>query len=262
MTTDTTRAARTFWALGDYDRIARLVRGLGAQLVDAARIQPGQRVLDVAAGTGNATVAAQRAGAEVVATDVTPELIEIGRCATGPDVEWVTADAEQLPFPDGSFDVVLSCIGAMFAADQAAAAGELLRVCCPGGTVAMANWTPDGGAGRFFELLAQHVPLAGPRPTAWGEPDHVTALLGDGVASLRTEQRAVRLDFTGSPEELCAVYRESFSPVVAARTALAGQPERLAALDRDMLGLLTAESRAATSSATCWCWPNVRSRHP
>lgn len=246
-TTDTTTNAAAFWALGEYDRIARLVSDLGRDLVSAARVGPGQRVLDVAAGTGNATVPAARTGAEVVATDLTPELIEVGRRATGPGVEWIPADAERLPFPDGHFDVVLSCIGAMFAADQALAASELLRVCRPGGTVAMANWTPDGEVGRFFALLAEYAPAPAtqPRPTAWGDPTHVAALFGDRVAHLLTETRTVRLDFTGTAAELCELYRTTFAPVIATRAAVVDEPQRLAALDRELLDLLTSANQDA-----------------
>jgi SAM-dependent methyltransferase len=168
----------------------------------------------------------------------------------------VVADAEDLPFPAGAFDVVLSCIGAMFAPDQERTAAELLRVCRPGGTVAVASWTPGGYGGAFFGLWARHAPAAPPAPgapgppgpppaapTAWGEPDHVRRLLGDGVTGLRVRPRVAELAFTGAPEELFPVYRDSFGPVVAVRAALVDDPAALAALDDDLLELLRGEAR-------------------
>jgi SAM-dependent methyltransferase len=211
------------WALGDYNRIADLLVDMGRAVVAAAEVGPGMRVLDVASGTGNATLPAAAAGADVVATDVTPALLEIGERHArdrGLTVRWEQADAQALPFADGEFDAVLSCIGAIFAPDQAVTGRELLRVCRPGGIVVMANWTSDGGAGRFFRLLSRYEPPGvddAPLPTAWGVPAHATALL-EG-ADVRTELRRVRLGFTGSADELAAYYRRHFPPVVAVMPA-------------------------------------------
>lgn len=225
-----------FWATGDYGKVADLIGGMGTALVEAAGVKPGLRVLDVAAGTGNATLPAAATGADVVASDLSPGLLARGRAATGPGVEWVLADAAALPFEDGEFDVVLSCVGAMFAPDQAATARELLRVCRPGGTLAMANWTPDGAAGRFFDTLAPHLPPpAGPAPTAWGEPDRVRAMLGPGLSTLDTSVRTVELDFAGTPAELVEHYRRHFPPVLAAYATTADP----AALDRALLDWAT-----------------------
>ena len=177
---DAKTAARRMWALGDYHRFAtQLVWSVGPVLVEAAGVRPGMRVLDVAAGTGNVALRAAEAGADVVASDLTPESLEAGRRAAGGlAVEWVEADAEALPFADGEFDVVTSAFGAIFAADQRAVARELQRVCRPGGTIVMANFTPEGLAGEFFATLARHAPApAGPSPLAWGEEAHVRALL-------------------------------------------------------------------------------------
>jgi 2-polyprenyl-6-hydroxyphenyl methylase/3-demethylubiquinone-9 3-methyltransferase len=175
----TTSTAGALWALGDYDRVGALIAEQGRALVAAAGVGSGMRVLDVGAGSGYAALPAAATGAEVVATDVTPELLATGKRRAGERglvLQWQVADAQALPFPDGTFDTVLSCIGAMFAPDQEATAWELLRVCRPGGTVAMANWTPDGAAGRFFRLVGRHAPPqpAGPAPTAWGEPGHTS----------------------------------------------------------------------------------------
>ena len=236
--------AAEFWAIGEYDRIAELILELGRVVVSAAGVRAGQRVLDVGAGSGNATLPAAATGAHVVATDVTPELMAVGEQAArarGLDVTWQLADVQDLPFPDGSFDVVLSTVGAMFAPDHKAAAGELRRVCRPGGTIAMANWTPDGAAGRFFQVLARYLPEpdpdAGPPPAAWGIPEHVAELFED--VELHTERRLMDLAFTGPPAELTAYYREHFAPVIATRAAL--DPDRAADLDRDLLQLFIDE---------------------
>ncbi|MBD9735784.1 class I SAM-dependent methyltransferase, partial [Streptomyces sp. H28] len=159
--TDTTRADRALkakhramWAQGDYPAVAaELIPGLGAVLVEACGVGPGDRVLDVAAGTGNAAIPAALAGAEVVASDLTPELLETGRRLAedrGARLSWETADAEALPYEDASFDTVLSCVGVMFAPHHRAAADELLRVCRPGGTIGLVSWTPEGFIGRML----------------------------------------------------------------------------------------------------------------
>lgn len=239
---------RRMWALGDYARIAELISDLGRELVAAAGVGPGQRVLDVGAGTGNATLPAARTGAEVTAADLTPELLAVGERAAraeGLAVRWVEADAEHLPFDDGEFDVVLSCIGAMFAPDHAAAARELLRVCRPGGTLVMANWTPGGAVGHFFQVLARYgapQPEATPTPTAWGEPAYATGLLGAGCARLQTAVRTVTARFDGSPEQLIALYQGHFAPVIATYAGLDGDGGRRAALDADLLAFARAEN--------------------
>jgi SAM-dependent methyltransferase len=235
------------WARGDYSVIARLLVGLGGDLVRAAGVAPVNRVLDVAAGSGNAAIAAAELGADVTASDLTPKLIERGRQAAaerGTSVEWLEADAQRLPFADGDFDVVLSCIGAMFAPDQAATARELVRVCRPGGTVALANWTAGGAMGRLFALLERHAPTraqGAPAPTDWGDPDHVRSLFGDRVTRLETHRRTARLNFTGSPAEWCALYRACFAPVVETYERLGPDPKLLAALDDDLLRFAAGE---------------------
>ncbi|HEU5107244.1 MAG TPA: class I SAM-dependent methyltransferase, partial [Micromonosporaceae bacterium] len=242
------------WELGDYARIAELIASMGRDLVAAAGVRPGQRVLDVAAGTGNAAVPAARTGADVTALDVTPRLLDDGRRAAGDlPITWVRGDAADLPFADGEFDVVLSAVGAMFAADQEATARELVRVCRPGGLVALANWTPDGGVGRFFALLDRHragppVGPAGPPPTRWGDPDQVRELFGG--LPVETEDRWVEYGFTGTPAGLAALYRSSFPPVIVTRAALDG--DGLAAFDRDLVDLLTAENEGPPGGPGRW----------
>src|SRR5664279_4791170 len=151
---------RAMWALGDYPELATdLISGLGPALVNACKVRRGDRVLDVAAGSGNAAIPAALIGANVVASDLTPELFESGRtqaAARGADLEWATADAEALPFADGEFDVVMSCVGVMFAAHQ------LVRVCRPGGTIGLLSWTPEGFVGQLFTTMKPYAPPAPP----------------------------------------------------------------------------------------------------
>ena len=241
------------WALGDYDRIADLLADLGRDVVAAAGVGPGMRVLDVGSGTGNAALPAAAAGAEVVATDLTPELLAIGERHArdrGLTLRWEVADAQALPFADGEFDAVLSSIGAIFAPDHDATARELLRVCRPGGTVVMANWTPSGGVGRFFQLLSRYEPAGddGPLPTAWGVPAYVAGLL-DG-AEVNTEVRRVRLDFTGPADALAAYYRRHFPPVVAVMADLDdAQADRL---ERELAEFFAAEAKGAAGGPPCY----------
>jgi ubiquinone/menaquinone biosynthesis C-methylase UbiE len=234
-------AARAMWALGDYHRFAReTVWELGALLVDACDVARGDRVLDVAAGTGNVAIRAAEMGADVIASDLTPENFDAGRReagASGVQVEWVEADAEALPFGDGEFDVVTSSLGAMFAPDHKAVAGELVRVCRTGGTIGMINFTPDGLAADFFGTLGPYMPAPPPGalpPLLWGSEDHVRKLLGERVKSLDLT-RGSYVERAGSPGLYVELFNETFGPVVAMRAGLADQPERLAAFDRDFL---------------------------
>ncbi|MGA8460987.1 MAG: class I SAM-dependent methyltransferase, partial [Streptosporangiaceae bacterium] len=153
---------RAMWALGDYPALAAdIIPGLGQILADACQIQAGDRVLDVAAGSGNAAIPAARAGARVVASDLTPELLAAGQRQAeqqGLMLEWRQADAEALPFGDGEFDVVMSCLGVMFTPHHQAAAGELVRVCRPGGTIGLVSWTPDGFIGQMFAAMKPYAP--------------------------------------------------------------------------------------------------------
>ena len=242
-------APSTVWALGDYHRFAKeMVWGVGPELVVACGIAPGQRVLDVAAGTGNVAIRAAEAGAGVVASDLTPESLVAGEREAGDrgvDVEWIVADAQALPFAESEFDVVTSSFGAMFAPDHHAVAGELLRVCRPGGVIGMANFTPDGGAGEFFGVFAPYLP-APPQgslpPVLWGDEAHVRALFGERTSSLRVERRELVERCAGGPRVYCDFYRETFGPAVA---AYSGEPEHVAELDRAFLAFATRTNRGA-----------------
>jgi ubiquinone/menaquinone biosynthesis C-methylase UbiE len=239
------------WALGDYHRFAReTVWDVGPVLVAACGVRSGMRVLDVAAGTGNVAIRAAEAGAEVVASDLTPEHFVAGRREArerGVELEWVEADAEALPFEDASFDVVTSSFGAMFAPDHEAVARELLRVCRPGGAIGMANFTPEGLGGTFFGTLAPYMPEPPPgaqAPLLWGTDAHVRALFGERVASLTLERRTY-VERAASPGAYRALFEEAFGPVIALRAGHAGDAEHAAALDAD-LAAFAEDANAST----------------
>jgi len=236
-------AARAAWALGDYHRFAKqTVWELGEVLVRASGIAPGQRVLDVAAGTGNTAIRAAQAGADVVACDLAPEQFVAGRreaAAHGVALVWAEADAEALPFADGAFDVVTSSVGAMFAPDHRAVADEMLRVCRPGGTIGLLNYTPEGLFSEFFGTLAPYLPPPAPGsqpPALWGSEEHVRELFGDRVDRLQMRRRDY-VERAADPRAYVELFKETFGPVVAIRAGLA-DPER-AALDRDLLAFAT-----------------------
>jgi ubiquinone/menaquinone biosynthesis C-methylase UbiE len=245
-------ATRAMWALGDYHKFAtETVWEIGPVLVEACGISAGQRVLDVATGTGNVAIRAAEAGAQVVASDLTPENFEAGRReaqSRGTELEWVEADAEALPFGDGEFDVVTSSFGAIFPPNHQRVADELLRVCRPGGTIGMANFTPEGLAGDFFQALAPYMPPPPPGalpPVMWGSEEHVRQLFGDRTESLDMTRREY-VERAASPNDYCEFFKESFGPAVAIRASLADQPERAAAFDRDFFEYATRSNRGAS----------------
>jgi ubiquinone/menaquinone biosynthesis C-methylase UbiE len=241
-------AMRQAWALGDYHRFARAtIWEMGPVLVGACGIHAGQRVLDVAAGTGNTAIRAALAGARVVALDLTPENFPAGRReaeAQGVDLKWVEADAERLPFPDSEFDVVTSSFGAIFAPDHQAVADEMLRVCRPGGTIGMLTFTPAGAAAGFFGALAPYSPppAGAQSPLLWGSEAHVRELFGDRVESLEMT-RGQYVERADSPGAYVEFVKTTFGPVVATFAAMAGEPERAAALDRDLLTFASLANR-------------------
>jgi SAM-dependent methyltransferase len=233
--------AKEMWGLGDYDEFARaFVWQFGPELVEACAIGPGQRVLDVATGSGNVALRAAEAGASVVALDLSPANLAAGRAsaeALGLEVEWVEGDAEALPFEDASFDVVTSSVGAMFAPDHQAVANELLRVCRPGGTIGMINYTPDGGVGDFFGVFVPYLPPSPPGvlpPVMWGDEEHVRELFGDR-AELELERRVAIERLNASPRIYVETYKEQFGPVVATFGLHVDDPQRTAELDRAFL---------------------------
>ncbi|NAZ86428.1 class I SAM-dependent methyltransferase [Kineococcus indalonis] len=249
--------ARAVWASGDYPSVAReVIADLGRELVDAAGVGPGERVLDLAAGSGNAAVRAAARGASVVAADLTPELFDAGRrwaAEEGVRVEWVEADAEALPFADAAFDVVLSCVGVAFAPHHERAAAELLRVCRPGGRIALAAWTPEGFVGRVFGVLAPFAPAppAGVQPPAlWGREEHVLELLGEHVAEVRLQRLPLRVERFADPAAFREFFTERYGPVRAVRSALA--PQRAAELDQRLEELAASAALGGAGFAMEW----------
>ncbi|GAB2475282.1 class I SAM-dependent methyltransferase [Jatrophihabitans fulvus] len=256
---------RAVWSLGDYDAVAaEVIPALGRRLADAAGAGAGRTVLDVAAGSGNAALPAARAGAEVTASDLTPPLLAIGREraeAEGLSLTWRVADAEHLPFADASFDVVMSCVGVMFAPFHQPVADELLRVCRPGGTLALANWTPGGFIGRLFATMKPFVPAPPPGATPgplWGDEQHVRGLLGDRVTDLDTRRETLRIDRFTSAEQFVTFFRECYGPTIAAFRGLADDPERRAELSTAMLEL--AREHGADDGPMQWEYLLVTAR--
>ncbi len=235
---------RALWAVGDYPAVAaEVIPTLGETLVRVSGIERGHRVLDVAAGTGNAALPAARTGADVVANDLTPELLAIGAAHAedqGLTLSWEQGDAEALPYADESFDRVISCLGVMFAPHHEAAAAELLRVTRPGGTVGLLSWTPQGFIGRMFATMKPYVPAppAGVRPPPlWGDADHVRDLLGDGVTGVVAATGMAPISVFSTAEDFLDYFKRNYGPTVMAYRALADQPDRAAELDEQLLEL-------------------------
>lgn len=241
---------RKLWASGDYVAVAtELIPELGPELVRACRVAAGDRVLDVAAGAGNAAIPAALAGARVTAADLTPELFAAGRARAaqqGVEVEWVEADAEAMPFADNAFDIVMSCVGVMFAPRHQASADELLRVCRPGGTIGLINWTPTGFIGQLFATMKPFAPPpppgASPAPL-WGDEAHVAELFGDRVTDVGMRRQTVMLDHCSEPLEFREYWKRNYGPTIAAYKHNAGSPEQVAALDDAFLDFLTSSRR-------------------
>ena len=215
---------RTMWASGDYSAVAAKIAVMAEDMVQAAGLRAGERVLDVATGSGNAAIAAARNGCEVTGVDYVPELLERARAraaAEGLAVTFAEADAEDLPYPDGEFDAVTSSVGVMFAPDQERAAAELARVCRPGGMIAMVNWTPTGFTGGLLRTVGKHVPPPpGVRPpTLWGTEERLRELLGDAVSDLRVTRREFVLRFQ-SVEDFTRFYLDKYGPTHKAFAAL------------------------------------------
>ncbi|GAA3384770.1 class I SAM-dependent methyltransferase [Cryptosporangium minutisporangium] len=246
MTTDTALKAkhRAMWALGDYPAVATdLISSLGPILVAAAGLGPGRRVLDVAAGTGNVAIPAALAGADVVACDLTPELLRVGELGakeSGATVVWQEADAENLPYDTGEFDAVVSCVGVMFAPHHQAAADEFVRVCRPGGRIGLISWTPEGFVGQLFAAMKPYVappPPGAQPPPLWGSEAHLSTLFGDRVRGVATRRQNVLVEGFATGAEFRDYWKEIYGPTIAAYRGLGGDPDRTAALDRDLADL-------------------------
>ena len=238
------------WASGDYAIVGTTLQIVGESLAEAADVRADERVLDVAAGNGNVTLAAARRFARVTSTDYVLSLLDKGReraRAEGFDIRFQEADVEELPFPDASFDVVLSTFGAMFAPDQQRTADEMMRVLRSGGRLGMANWTPESFIGRLFKLIGRHVPPpAGVKsPALWGIESHLAGLFGAQAAQIRAERCHFNFRYR-SAAHFVEVFRDYYGPTHKAFAALdaAGRT----ALEHDLLALLTELNVAGPAS--------------
>jgi SAM-dependent methyltransferase len=238
------------WASGDFAVIGATLQIVGEALAEAADIRAGERVLDVAAGNGNATLAAARRFAQVTSTDYVPALLEKGRAramAEGLNVEFRVADAEDLPFADGSFDVALSTFGAMFTPDHSRPARELLRVVRPGGRIGLANWTPEGFIGQLFKVIGGYIapPPGLKSPALWGTEPHIVELFGAQAAGIRTRRQNFNFRYR-SPAHWIQVFRDYYGPTHKAFAALDAAGQR--ALEADITALLERLNVAGRNS--------------
>ena len=238
------------WASGDFAVIGITLQIVGESLAEAADVRAGERVLDVAAGNGNATLAAARRFARVTSTDYVPALLEKGRARTaadGLDVEFRVADAEELPFADASFDVALSTFGAMFTPDHTRPAREMLRVVRPGGRIGLANWTPEGFIGELFKVIGAYIaPPAGLKsPALWGTEPHIVELFGGQAADIRTTRKNFNFRYLSAAHWI-QVFRDYYGPTHKAFAAL--DAVRQAALEADLVALLHRRNVAGKGS--------------
>ena len=238
------------WSAGNYAVVGTTLQIVGENLCEALDLRSGSRVLDVAAGNGNATLAAARRWCEVVSTDYVPSLLESGRVraqAEGHTIEFRQADAEDLPFPDASFDAVMSTFGVMFTPDQDKAAGELARVCKPRGKIGLANWTPQGFIGQLFKTLGKHLPPpAGVKsPALWGTKARLEEMFGAKAAEISAEPKMFVFRYR-TPEHFLDVFKTFYGPMLKAFAALDANGQ--AALKRDLLALIGEFNRAKDGS--------------
>ena len=238
------------WSSGDYAIIGTTLQIVGEELCEALDLRSGQKVLDVAAGNGNVSLAAARRWCDVVATDYVPALLDRAReraAAERLNIAFHEADAEALPFSDESFDVVVSTFGVMFTPDQEQAAAELVRVCKPGGKIGLANWTPEGFVGQLFRTIGKHVPPpAGARsPALWGTRARLAELFEPHAASIRAEPRNFVFRYR-SPEHWLETFKSYYGPVLKAFAAL--QPAQQAVLDQELMELIERFNRSGDPS--------------
>ncbi len=228
------------WCAGDYGVVAKRLEASAIEFLDRIGVEPGSRVLDVACGTGQLAIPAARAGAQAAGIDIAPNLIEQARAraaAEGLDVHFTEGDAESLPYPDRSFDLVISLIGAMFAPRPDVVARELVRVCRPGGRIVMGNWTPEGFIGSFFRTVSRHVPPPEgiPSPLEWGSEEKVRERLADGVADLELTRRNYAFRYPFPPTDVAEYYLTYFGPTNRAHAALDEEGQRALRADIETL---------------------------
>jgi ubiquinone/menaquinone biosynthesis C-methylase UbiE len=234
------------WSTGNYAVVGTTLQVVGENLCEALDLRAGSRVIDVAAGNGNATLAAARCYADVTSTDYVPSLLESGRrraLADGLKVHFQEADAEDLPFPDESFDIALSTFGVMFAPDQEKAASELVRVIKPGGSIGLANWTPEGFIGQVFKTIGKYVPPAPglKSPSLWGTQGRLDELFGS-TGRVQAKRRHFTFRYH-SPQHFIEVFRTYYGPMNRTFAALDAEPARQAAFAHDLLELLERGNR-------------------
>ena len=243
---------KSTWMAGDYDQVGRLTENTATEFIRRQALKPGMRVLDVACGTGNLSIPAAKAGAIVTAVDIAPNLLDRARaraCQEGLDIRFIEADAEDLPCENGSFDLVVSMFGAMFAPRPEVVAKEMVRVCRAGGRLVMASWTPGGFLGELFKVTGKHVaaPAGVPSPLLWGDDATVRDRLRGLAAEVRTTPFIARLEFPFSVPETIEFYRVNYGPTLR---AFAGLLETEQAVLRSDLEALYTQYNEATDGTT------------
>jgi SAM-dependent methyltransferase len=243
---------KSMWMAGDFGQVAKVIEGGGVEFIERLQLKPGEKVLDVACGTGNLAIPAARTGAIVTGADIATNLLEQARtraAAEGLNIQFDEGDAENLPYGDGAFDVVVTMFGAMFAPRPELVSSELVRVARSGGRIAMANWTPAGFIGQMFKVTGQHVPPPPtmPSPIKWGDEETVRERLREGIASLSLTPRMCVFDYPFSPAEVVEFFRLYYGPTQRAFAALDENGQ--AALRKDLENLW-AEHNQASDGAT------------
>ncbi len=243
---------KAMWMAGDFGQVAKIIETGADEFIARLALQPGSRVLDVACGSGNLAMPAARAGAVVTGVDIAPNLLEQARAraqAEGLQIQFDEGDAESLSYDDAAFDVVVSMFGAMFAPQPELVSAELVRVCRPGGRIAMANWTPEGFIGQMFKVTGKHVPPppAMPSPLKWGDEATVRERLQGGVASLELTRRMCSFKYEFSPAEVVEFFRAYYGPTQRAFGALDDDGQRALRSDLEQLW---SEHNQATDNTT------------
>jgi len=238
---------KSMWMAGDFGQIAKQIQTSADQFISRLALKPGDQVLDVACGTGNTAIPAARAGATVTGADIATNLLEQARAraaAEGLTIKFEEGDAENLPYSDNAFDVVVTMYGAMFAPRPELVAAELVRVCRPGGRIAMANWTPEGHIGQMFKVTGKHVPPPPnmPSPIKWGDEATVRERFGEGIADLKLNKQMCQFKLPFGPAEVVEHFRAYYGPTQRAFEAL--DSEKQAALRKDLEQLWAANNRA------------------
>ncbi len=243
---------KSIWTAGDYDRFSRYMEGSAREFYERLTVAPGSQLLDVACGSGQLALMAAKDGIRVTGVDIAGNLVERARTranAEGLNVRFEEADAESLPFDDASFDVVVSLIGAMFAPRPQLVAQEMLRICVPGGTVAMANWTPQGFIGQMFKTVSKFIaPNGMPSPVLWGDEATVRERLGHGLSELTLTRRQYRFEYPFPPSDVVEFFRLYYGPTNRAFASL--DAEGQAQLRRDLEALWTTHNRAGGGCTT------------